>query len=161
MQSDLLRSVMSRVAATVTVVTAFGADGEPVGITVSAFTSVSADPPIVLFCIHDRAESLEAMLQAPGFTVNVLPHESEDLAMLFATRGADKFGDTARRDPEYEGAGPVLDEAFAHFACRTIEMIEMGDHWVLFGAVEAGAIDDQSIDPLVYLDRAFGRFVTD
>lgn len=161
MDSDLLRHVMSRVAATVTVVTATGSDGEPVGITVSAFTSVSADPAIVLFCIHDRAESLGVMLDAPGFTVNVLSKASASLAMLFATRGADKFGDTARHDPEFEGAGPVLDEAFAHFACRTIDRIEMGDHWVLFGAVESGAIADDSADPLVYLDRAFGRFVTD
>ena len=161
MDSDLLRAVMSRVAATVTAVTATGPDGEPVGITVSAFTSVSADPPIVLFCIHDRAESLAVMLDAPGFTVNVLPAGSSDLATLFATRGADKFGDTARRNPTYPGAGPVLDEAFAHFACRTIQRVEMGDHWVLFGQVESGEIVDESVDPLVYLDRAFGRFVTD
>ena len=160
MNSDLLRGVMSRVAATVTVVTATGSDGDHVGITVSAFTSVSADPPIVLFCIHDRAESLGVMLDAPGFTVNVLAEGSSDLATLFATRGADKFADAALLDPEYEGAGPVLDEAFAHFVCRTIERIEMGDHWVLFGAVEGGAVDDD-IDPLLYLDRAFGRFVTD
>ena len=159
MHSDLLRSVMGRVAATVTIVTALDADGDPVGITVSAFTSVSADPPIVLFCIHDRAESLEAMLEAPGFTVNVLPRGAVDLAMLFATRGADKFADTERRNPEYRGAGPVLEEAFAHFACRTIERIEMGDHWVLFGAVEGGAVDE-AVDPLVYLDRAFGGFTT-
>ena len=161
MNSDLLREVMGRVAATVTVVTAMGADGEPAGITVSAFTSVSADPPIVLFCIHDRAESLQVMLDAPGFTVNVLPEGSTDLAMLFATRGADKFGGTARHDPAYGGAGPVLDAAYAHFACRTIDRIEMGDHWVIFGAVESGALNDETVDPLVYLDRAFGRFVTE
>jgi flavin reductase (DIM6/NTAB) family NADH-FMN oxidoreductase RutF len=161
MDPDLLRTVMSRVAATVTVVTASGAEGEPVGITVSAFTSVSADPPIVLFCIHDRAESLGVMLDAPGFTVNVLPEGSSDLAMLFATRGADKFGHTARHAPEYVDAGPVLDAAFAHFACRTIDRVEMGDHWVVFGQVESGSIDDRTVEPLVYLDREFGTVVTD
>ena len=85
------KDVMAQVATTVTVVTAESSDG-PIGLTVSAFTSVSVDPPIVLVCIDKVVGTIEAMLEAPGFTVNMMPEDSEDEAMLFATHGADRFG---------------------------------------------------------------------
>jgi flavin reductase (DIM6/NTAB) family NADH-FMN oxidoreductase RutF len=101
---------MQNVAATVTVVTAYGPT-EPVGITVSAFTAVSADPPIILVCIDKGAASLETLLAADGFTVNFLAQGSADTAMIFATRDGDKFGAVKWDPPEVEGSGPVLDEA--------------------------------------------------
>ncbi len=88
---DTFKDVMSAIAASVTVVTAPGPT-EPVGITVSAFTSVSADPPIVLVCIDKRAGSLPALLAADGYTINFMPEGTGDIAMVFATPGADKFG---------------------------------------------------------------------
>jgi flavin reductase (DIM6/NTAB) family NADH-FMN oxidoreductase RutF len=158
---DLLRSVMRSVATPVTVVTAHRSDDDPVGITVSAFCSVSAEPPIVLWCIHKGAESLAAFLDAEGFTVNFLPEGTADEAMLFATRGADKFGAASHRPSEQDAAGPVLESAFAVFECRTIDRVEMGDHWVLFGEVVAGGNLDPDAGPLVYRSRSFGRFVSD
>ena len=80
---ERFKNMMANVAASVTVVTAPSDDG-PVGITVSAFTSVSADPPIVLVCIDKVAGSLESLLGAEGFTVNFMPEGTEDTAMVFA-----------------------------------------------------------------------------
>ncbi|MCL1599310.1 MAG: flavin reductase family protein [Actinomycetia bacterium] len=147
---------MAGVAATVTVVTAF-VDDDPLGMTVSAFTSVSVDPPIVLWCIDKDAMSLEAMVAADGFTVNFLDDDSRDVAMTFATKGADKLGTVEWTFPTVSGAGPVLPGAYGTFECVTIDRIEMGDHWVIFGRVEAGGRTDTARTPLLYLNRDFAK----
>lgn len=151
---DTFKEMMAGVAATVTVVTTYD-DGEPVGITVSAFTSVSVGPPIVLWCVDEVSASLEAMVAADGFTVNFLDDSSRDVAMTFATKGADRFGSTAWSSPSVDGAGPVLEVAYGAFECVTIERLEMGDHWVIFGRVDAGGRTDPTRSPLLYLDRDF------
>ncbi|GMQ94118.1 MAG: flavin reductase family protein [Acidimicrobiia bacterium] len=148
------KNVMSRVASTVTVVTAPGAEG-PVGLTVSAFMSVSADPAVVLVCLDKSTSSLESMLDAEGFTVNVMPEGTEDEVMLFAARGADKFGNSDWSESTTPGAGPVLANALARLECVTIDRTEMGDHWVLYGEVNATDIADSDTAPLVWLDRGF------
>jgi flavin reductase (DIM6/NTAB) family NADH-FMN oxidoreductase RutF len=151
------KDLMANVAATVTVVTAPSDDG-PVGITVSAFTSVSADPPIVLICIDKVAGSLAQMLGAPGFTVNFMPEGTEDTAMVFATRGADKFGAVVWSEPQDDVAGPVLAEAFQVLECKTVERTEVGDHWVIYGQV-VGERGDAAV-PLVYFNRNFAKLET-
>ena len=143
---------MQHVAATVTVVTAYDHE-EPVGITVSAFTSVSADPPIVLVCIDKGAATLDTLLAADGFTVNFLPQGAGDTAMIFASRDQGKFANVAWDPPEIEGSGPVLREAFQIFECVTVERHEMGDHWVIYGQVVEAVV--RSGIPLVYLNRTF------
>jgi len=152
MDPELFKQVMSNVAATVTVVTARTPDG-PIGLTVSAFTSVSADPPIVLVCIDKAVGSLEPLLAADGYTVNIMPQGSEDTAMVFATKGADRFGVVDWHESESPFAGPVLAEAFEVFECETVEQTEMGDHWVIYGRVVHGRAADGI--PLVYLNRRF------
>ncbi len=147
---------MSAVAATVTVVTAYAGD-EPVGLTVSAFSSVSVTPPIVLVCIDKVSISLDAILAADGFTVNFLDNASSDVAMTFATKGADRFDSVAWSVPTVDCAGPVLDVAYGAFECVTVSRVEMGDHWVLFGRVDAGGRTDEACSPLVYLARQYVR----
>jgi 3-hydroxy-9,10-secoandrosta-1,3,5(10)-triene-9,17-dione monooxygenase reductase component len=144
--------MMASLAASVTIVTVDGADG-PSGLTVSAFTSVSADPPIVLACIDSRAATLGVLHTAEGFTVNFLPRGAEDIAMLFATRDSDRFGTTEWHSVDV--GGPVLEDAYGHFVCRTIERLEMGDHWVIFGEVVSADRDEEPVEPLVYHDRRF------
>jgi flavin reductase (DIM6/NTAB) family NADH-FMN oxidoreductase RutF len=149
---EIFKAVMQNVAASVTVVTVNSPDG-PVGITVSAFAPVSADPAIVLICIDKSAASLQPLLDTDGFTVNFLPEGAGDLALVFATPGADKFGSTEWDEPEVSVAGPVLDDAFQVFECEVVERLEMGDHWVIFGQVVEAVV--RTGVPLVYLNRAF------
>ena len=156
--TQAFKDTMASVAASVTIVTTDHTDG-PVGLTVSAFNSVSADPPIVLVCLDKVIGSLPVFLEADGFTVNFLPEGTEDLAMLFATRGADRFGQSEWRPSNIDGAGPILSDAFAHFACRVTDTIEMGDHWVVFGEVVDGAVPDGTIAPLMWHGRGFARVV--
>lgn len=150
------KNVMARVATTVTVVTATGEEG-PVGLTVSAFMSVSADPAIVLVCIDKATASLDGMLAAPGYTVNLFREGEGDEAMLFATHGADKFGLSSWRYASVPDAGPILDAAFAHLECTRIDRVEVGDHWVIYGEVMAAAVTDTAVAPLLWHDRAFAR----
>jgi flavin reductase (DIM6/NTAB) family NADH-FMN oxidoreductase RutF len=156
---DAFKDLMSAVASTVTVVTAY-AEGEPIGITVTAFNSVSVDPPIVLVCFDKAAASLDAFLTADGFTVNFLPSTASTVATLFATKDSDRFDAVAWSEPSVGAAGPVLDVAFGAFECETIERLEMGDHWVIFARVGAGGRSDKATLPLVYHLRAYAS-VTD
>jgi flavin reductase (DIM6/NTAB) family NADH-FMN oxidoreductase RutF len=151
---DEFKDMMAAVAASVTVVTAT-VDGEPIGITVSAFTSVSVEPPIVLVCIDKVAASLDAYLAADGFTVNFLPAKATKEATMFATKGSERFDAVSWRGPSFTSAGPVLDVAFGSFECTTVEQVEMGDHWVMFGRVDAGARTDGLASPLLYYSRAY------
>lgn len=152
--AEEFKNAMSKVAATVTVVTAPG-DETPVGLTVSAFMSVSADPAIVLVCVDKSTASLQGMLDAEGFTVNVMPEAAGDEAMLFATHGADKFGATEWTEPSTPGAGPVLSSALESLECITIARHEVGDHWVIYGEVEAVHVADPDATPLVWHARGF------
>ncbi|KAA3638185.1 MAG: flavin reductase [Armatimonadetes bacterium] len=154
MDGEDFKEAMSHYAGSVEIVTVNTPDG-PVGITVSAFVSVSVDPPIVLVCVDKVAGSLDAMLAADGYTVNFMPEGTEATAMVFATRGADKFGLVEWSDPVTSVAGPVLAEAFQVFECETIKRTEMGDHWVLYGKVRYGTVGDAK--PLIYLNRAFAK----
>jgi 3-hydroxy-9,10-secoandrosta-1,3,5(10)-triene-9,17-dione monooxygenase reductase component len=156
--AEEFKNVMARVAATVTIVTAPGDEG-PVGLTATAFMSVSADPAIVLVCIDKSTASLQTMLYASGFTVNLMPEGTEDEAMLFAKHGADKFGGSEWSVSAVGGAGPVLADAYAHLECTTIDRTEMGDHWVIYGEVDATAIADSAASPLVWLGRGFVKVV--
>ncbi|NHZ70893.1 MAG: flavin reductase [Proteobacteria bacterium] len=154
--ADTFKNTMATVAATVTVVTSYAAE-EPIGITVSAFTSVSVDPPIVLVCIDKASGSLAPFLAAAGFTVNFLPESAANLAMTFATRGADKFGSGDWTAPTVVGAGPLLNDSYGVLECLTIDRTEMGDHWVLYGRVDAGGVTNPDASPLLYVKRTFAR----
>jgi len=156
--ADEFKNVMSKVASTVTVVTAPGDEG-PVGLTATAFISVSAEPAIVLVCIDKSTASLVSMLDADGFTVNLMPEGTEDEAMLFATHGADKFGSSEWSESQIVEAGPVLSSSYARLECRTINRTEMGDHWVIYGEVNAAEITDPASAPLVWLGRGFAKLV--
>ncbi len=150
------KDMMSSVAQTVKVVTAATDDG-PAGLTVSAFTSVSVEPPIVLVCIDKVVSTLDAMLASDGYTVSFLPEGTDNVAMVFASHGVDRFGAVAWHDPPAGVGGPVLDVAFGYFECRTIHRLDMGDHWVIFAEVVGGGRHDDEANPLVYLKRGFAR----
>lgn len=146
------RAVMAAVCAPVTIVTTTGAAGEPRGATVSSFTSLSLDPPLVSVAF-DRRSTLLAEIQATGrFGVNVLGQGQDDLATRFATRGADRFdGDTAWFT---DGGLPRLRDAAAWVACDLERTVEAGDHLQLFGLVTA--LGRTELAPLVYAHRTFG-----
>ncbi len=153
---------MANVAASVTVVTTTAEDGHSAGLTVSAFVSVSLEPPLVLVCIGKESSSLDALRANGGYTVNFLVEGQEALAMQMAATDDDKLATLRLSQPAVDGAGPVLHEGvFAYFACRTIQEVEAGDHWILIGQVEEGDLFDPETPPLVYHRRSFVEVATD
>ena len=157
---DVFREIMSNFAASVTVVTSFSGEHHH-GLTVSAFTSVSLVPPLVLICIDHSSHSIEALRAAGGFTVNLLREGTAEVALKFASKHPDKFGSLAVATPEYEGAGLRLPEqSYACLECRTVEFVEAGDHTIFIGHVEH-AVHYDPARPLLYWQRDFRRLLPD
>jgi flavin reductase (DIM6/NTAB) family NADH-FMN oxidoreductase RutF len=149
------REVMASFPSGVVVLTAFGEDGKPRGLTVSAFCAVSLEPPLALVCIDKSSNTLPAVQETGGFTANILAAGRERLARQMATKASDKFDSLRWRRPASAIGGPILeDDAAAYAVCTLRDTIEGGDHWVLIGLVTEGEQSD-GIAPLVFSRRGY------
>ncbi len=129
-----LRQALGAFATGVTIVTTRAPEsGEPVGFTANSFTSVSLEPPLLLVCLAHTAASYKMFCAAESFAVNVLAAEQQETAMLFATRGADKFGPTLWH-PGAMGA-PLIEGCLARFDCAMHQRVAAGDHDIIMGRV--------------------------
>ncbi|MEX2100781.1 MAG: flavin reductase family protein [Acidimicrobiia bacterium] len=122
------RDVFGHFATGVTIVTAMNGD-EPVGMAANSFTSLSLDPPLVLFCVAESSSTWPKMKDAGNFAVNILGEDHEGMSRLFAQKGADRFGQTAWHCG-VSGA-PVLDEAIAYIDCEFEAEYPGGDHNII------------------------------
>jgi 3-hydroxy-9,10-secoandrosta-1,3,5(10)-triene-9,17-dione monooxygenase reductase component len=147
----LFRSVLSNFAAGVTVVTTQTADGAPVGLTATAFTSVSLIPPLVLVCIGKESESYPHFEPAGMFGVNFLGIQQIDISQRFASSGGDKFTGLAWH-PGSLGA-PLLDGAIGHLECRIVHSYEGGDHTIHVGEIESASCTEGT--PLLHFRGAY------
>jgi flavin reductase (DIM6/NTAB) family NADH-FMN oxidoreductase RutF len=146
-----LRDAFGCFATGVTVVTTYDGEGSPLGLTANSFTSVSLDPPLLLYCVDGRSRRAPAFRAAQRFAVNVLHAGQEALSTRFARSAADAF-----RDVPWEswGGSPVLSDAMATFVCTGHAAHDGGDHQVIVGRVEQLRFDPAP-DPLVYFQ---GRY---
>jgi flavin reductase (DIM6/NTAB) family NADH-FMN oxidoreductase RutF len=148
------KHAMRHVPTGVTVVTSFK-DGEPRGITVNAFASVSADPPTLLICINRAARSYLYISASGAFCVNVLAGNQRDLAERFSGKIRDRqFDGVAYRVGE-TGA-PVLEGAIAHFECIVTEEHHAGSHSIFLGHVVTCVARPGT--PLGYFNGGFHDF---
>jgi flavin reductase (DIM6/NTAB) family NADH-FMN oxidoreductase RutF len=149
---DEFRNVLGRFASGVTVVTTKH-DGRDYGMTVSAFCSLSLEPPLVLICIEQSASAYTALTTAGSFIVNILSSEQEQLARRFAIEGIDRF----------EGVGysrsqagiAMLDEVVGAIECRRTTAYEGGDHTIIVGEVESGFAENRG--PLLYYRGGYSQ----
>ncbi|HYL09865.1 MAG TPA: flavin reductase family protein [Candidatus Acidoferrales bacterium] len=129
-----LRRVLGQFATGVTVVTARGKDGAPVGTTVNSFTSVSLKPPLVLWCLAHSSQNLAAFRKTTHFAVNILSAGQHELSRRFALPAPDKFEGV---DYEDGRAGvPLLKGVTAQIVCRKVRRLPGGDHDIFLGKVE-------------------------
>ena len=157
---DLFRDIMSNFAASVTVVTGH-TEGWHHGLTVSAFTSVSLDPPLVLICVDHSSQSIKALRAAEGFTVNMFREGTGQVALRFASKATDKFAGLVVEQPKHEAAGLCLpEESYASLECRTVESVVAGDHTIFIGHVEHASFY-ASARPLLYWQRRFRRILVE
>ena len=142
------RRSLGEFATGVAVITAEGPGGELIGMTMSSFNSVSVDPPLVLFSIDRRANSLAAMQEAKGFAVNVLAREQEHLSNRFARALSDKW-DQVKRSVGHAQA-PLLTGALAHFECEPYAQHDGGDHVIFLVRVVRHTVRPGNPAPLIF-----------
>jgi flavin reductase (DIM6/NTAB) family NADH-FMN oxidoreductase RutF len=152
--ASAFRAALARFPSGVTVVTVRSADGADYGMTVSAFSSLSLDPPLVLACLDVTATLLPHLRDTEMFGVSILSAGQAALSARFADQGAARFdGAAVTRAPE----GPALiDGAAAHLVCRVVAEYPGGDHVIVVGDVQRAVAHDD--EPLVYALRQYGVF---
>ncbi len=144
--NDEFRAALSRFPSGVTVVTTCDEDGKPHGITVSAFCSVSLDPPRVLICIEKTTGSHLALAASRQFVVNILSAEQRELSERFASLTVNKF-EGVDLETNIDGV-PVLLGCLCTLECRVTASYDGGDHSIFVGEVERAAVNDG--DPILY-----------
>lgn len=148
------RHVLGHYPTGVCVVTATGDDGDPIGMAVGSFTSVSLDPPLVGFLPDRSSTTWPRIARAGGFCVNILSVDQTDLCQRFAMRGGDKFAglDHARSAQGW----PRLPACVAWIDCTLHQVCDAGDHLFVMGRVidlQLGA----ARPPLIFLNGGYGR----
>jgi 3-hydroxy-9,10-secoandrosta-1,3,5(10)-triene-9,17-dione monooxygenase reductase component len=151
----LFRRVLSHFATGVVVVTAF--DDGPIGMTCQSFSSLSLDPPLVVFCPAHTSTTWPRIRAIGTFAVNILAVDQESTCRQFAVSGADKFAGVSWRHG-ITGA-PVLDAAVAHLECRLGDVFDGGDHAIVTGRPVAVG-EDPALDPLLFFRGQYGTFST-
>jgi flavin reductase (DIM6/NTAB) family NADH-FMN oxidoreductase RutF len=154
--SDEFRRVLGHFATGVTILTTTDAESRPTGLTVSAFCSVSLDPPQILVCVDHKSQSYPALRDGACFAVNILACEHEHVSRRFATTRLDKF-DGVPWTPGRLGV-PLIDGALAHLECRTMSRHIEGDHTILVGRVEEAR--NGAGEPLLYFRGKYGRLAS-
>ncbi len=147
------REAMACFPSGVVVATTLDGDGQPRGFTASAFCSVSAAPPLVLVCLARDADCHAAFSCAPRWAISVLHSEQRELAIRFATKGAQKFAGQ-QLDVNAHGI-PVPRDAVARLDCTPHAAHDAGDHTVLIAHVQAVTVREGA--PMVYYQRGFHR----
>jgi flavin reductase (DIM6/NTAB) family NADH-FMN oxidoreductase RutF len=150
---DDFRRLLGYFATGVTIVTTCDPDGRPAGLTVSAFASLSLDPPLVLVCVDHKSQSYPALKDNRGFAVNILSTDHEAVSRRFASTRLDKFDGVAYH---LSPLGlPVLENALAHVECVTVNRHVEGDHTIFVGRVEGGGTGTG--EPLLYFRGKYQR----
>jgi 3-hydroxy-9,10-secoandrosta-1,3,5(10)-triene-9,17-dione monooxygenase reductase component len=152
--ASTFRTVLGHFATGITLITAMDGD-EPVGLSCNSFTSVSLEPPLVLFCAAKASSTWPRVQRAGAFTANILGEDDEELCRLFAARGADRFGQLAW-SPGKTGS-PVVRQALAYVDCVIDAEHDAGDHIIVVGrVVELGYASEGK--PLLFYRGGYGHF---
>jgi flavin reductase (DIM6/NTAB) family NADH-FMN oxidoreductase RutF len=148
-----LKNTFARYATGVTIVSCVPKEGEgkPIGITVNSFTSVSMEPPLVLWCIDKGSGVFDAYTTADAYAVTILRAEQQEISNRFAAQDNHDF-----HEGEFETwqtGAPILKERLAAIDCEVVSRHDAGDHVVLVGRVLAH--DHKPGRPLMYVGREY------
>lgn len=153
LDSRSFRKALGSFASGVTVITAFDPAAQaPVGVTVSAFSSLSLDPPLVLFCLGRTGSSLSAIEAAGRFAVNILADDQRDLSARFAGPVEQRWRDLAWEP--LPGGSPALPGALTVLDCALSSVVPGGDHLIFIGEVETVRFREDA-RPLIYHGGAY------
>lgn len=150
---EIFRHVIGHFASGVSIITVTNEDAD-FGITASAVSSLSLEPPMLLVCVNKSTGTCHAISEEKTFTVNILNEQQKDLALKFAKANTDKFSGI---DVNYGELGnPILEDTLAQLECRVVEEVMGGTHSVFLAEVQKAYSKEG--DPLVYFRGKFGQF---
>ena len=157
--SHRLRRALGQFPTGVIVATARAADGRRIGITMNSFSSVSLDPPLIMFSVSRRANSFPIWQAVEKYAINILNEDQEELSNQFARPKGDKWDGV---DPLLSGGGvPLLANAIVALECKAYGRHDGGDHEIFVGRVIA--IHDQSVHrgrPLVFFEGRYRQLAS-
>lgn len=151
-KSQALRKAFGKFATGVAIATTSDRDGKPIGLTINSFSSVSLDPPLVLWSLVNKSPNLDIFRNSSHFAINILSVDQTDISNTFARPSDDRFANI----DWFRGIGdlPVIRNTIATFECRRTMTIEAGDHVVFFGAVEE--CEQCDLEPLLFFSGKYG-----
>jgi flavin reductase (DIM6/NTAB) family NADH-FMN oxidoreductase RutF len=152
------RHAIGHFATGVTIVTSIGPDGQPVGTTANAVTSLSLDPPLLLVCFDRSSCTLQAVREHGAFVVNVLAAPQRHLSANFARRGLSATWDDVRHHPGRTGS-PRLDGVLAALECTVEERMPGGDHEIIVGRVRDVETNGRDASPLLFWRGGYGSYI--
>lgn len=156
MTPDLFKQIASHWLTGVSIVTATASDGELCGMTMSAVTSLSLEPPQFLACMDRRAKTLAAIKHSQAFAIHFLSEHQKELSNHFSRRGGDRFTGIPHRISD---AGvPILDDVIAVVECKLSSILDGGDHAIVIGDAVHGEVDGGR--PLAYFHGGYHRIET-
>lgn len=150
---DLFRSVLGRFASGITVVTTHDEGGRDHGMTASAFSSLSLEPPLILVCIANDATMAPVLARTDTFAVNILSDAQEPLSRRFAGKLDDRFAGIGYTRGQLGDV--LLDDVLAWMQCRVVARHPSGDHVILVGQVEFA--DARDARPLLYYRGGYAQ----
>jgi flavin reductase (DIM6/NTAB) family NADH-FMN oxidoreductase RutF len=148
---------MRRVASTVNVIS-LNVHGRPMGITATAVSSLSMEPPSLLVCINRAATVHASMADMANFRVNILHRDQEEIARMFADRTMEDLRFAAGWEIAAD-LPPRLIDAQASVLCRRIDHHQFGTHSIFIGVIEGVSVRED-VSPLVYWDGRYGAITS-
>lgn len=142
------RRSLGQFATGVVIVTSKDVTGNPVGLTINSFSSVSMEPPLILFSLAKSSFNLKNFEQAKSYVINVLSHKQQSISDQFAKASVDKWQGVTYRDGEF--GAPILDDAIAHFECTPYTQCDGGDHVIFIARVEKHQAVMEEQQPLIF-----------
>jgi flavin reductase (DIM6/NTAB) family NADH-FMN oxidoreductase RutF len=142
------RRTLGCFATGITVITTVDDDGAPVGLTANSFTSLSLDPPMVLFCLDRKVQSFQAFHEKRHFAVNILHESQREISTRFAMSGVEKW--SGIEFETWDTGCPILRGCLANLECDIDSIYEGGDHVIVVGRVRRLARADEDDRPLIY-----------
>lgn len=155
MNQRKFRDICGSFATGVTVVTTKGKNDKPIGMTANSFTSLSLEPPLVLFNIDKKASLYNDFMTNNCFAVNILSSDQQELSRKFSKRGVDRFQGVSYTE-DITGA-PILIDTLGYFDCLIKERVDSGDHIIVIGEVQNGELGDGK--PLVFYQGKYTQIV--
>ena len=150
------RKCLSKFTTGVTVVTCTDDDGRPYGITANSFSSVSLRPRLLLWNVAKVSNSLQAFLDAEHFAINILARDQQELSSHFAKSDHTLF-DTVEILRSEENV-PLIPGTLACFQCRTFQIHDCGDHYIIIG--EVVRFEARDAEPLVFFGGKYASLKT-